>query len=384
MTVVAQAAAPRRVALLTDERRLAFRSLLLWWAVSRLVVIGAILVAEAVRWPRPSWYARNGAHTLALLGAWDGRWYRRVAHLGYLTLPKQQNDTAFFPLYPEVVHALERLGLPYTAAAILISNAGFLVGLFALYELTSFWLPQRLAVRAVVYAAVFPMSFVFTMEYPEGLVLAAMALAGAFAWRGRWLAAAVAAAAATLARPEGAFLLLPLAALVVRSWPRLATRERWRALAAVGAAPAALGGFVLYQWVVLHDPLAYSHAQAEWGRRFTADGVYRAVAELTHPPHGQLGWLLRDALACALYLTLLVVARAAGVPWSWVIAGALIVVLPLTSGSFNSDARFGLLALPVYCGLARLGERVAFHRAFLAASLLLLGLAAETVLEHWP
>ena len=48
------------------------------------------------------------------------------------------------------------------------------------------------------------------------------------------------------------------------------------------------------------------------------------------------------------------------------------VTLPLFSGSFQSIGRFGLLALPVFWGLAWLGRNPAADRTIRAASLVLL------------
>src|SRR5206468_334205 len=68
---------------------------------------------------------------------------------------------------------------------------------------------------------------------------------------------------------------------------------------------------------------------------------------------GKNHWGLRDALFCVAFLVLLAVAARAKIAWPgrrrwpWIVFGLAIVLLPLTSGSMESDARFGLLAQPV-------------------------------------
>jgi putative flippase GtrA len=374
----------RLSAALTPERVAAYRALTAWWAVSRLVVFAAATVVQVLRWPRRSWYPSLLHHPFALLSAWDGRWYRMVAERGYLPVPSHQSDTAFFPLFPLLTDALRALGLPLDAAGILIANASLLFGLAALYELTRLWLDEQSARRAAIYAAIFPVGYVFSMAYPEALVLSAMALAGVLAARGRWRAAAIAAAAAALARPEAILLVLPLGALGVQAWREAASRERGRIVGAVAAAPAALGGIALYDWRTFGDPLAFSSAQRAWNRRLSIHGLDRAVLEVTRSPGTYNVWLFRDAAFCVVYLLCLCLALRAGVPRSWTLAGALIVLLPLWSGSFTSDARFGLLALPVYPGLAFLGRRPWLDRTIRLASLPLLGAGAATILLRWP
>src|SRR3954471_12154702 len=368
----------------TAERAFAYKRVVLWWATSRTLVLGTALAVQAAGWPRPTWYPRLTSHPVALLGAWDGRWYRMVAERGYLAIPHHQSDTAFFPLYPILLRSLHGLGLPLDAGGLLVANVGLLVGLLALYELAREWLPQDAAVRTAVYAAVFPAGYVFSMVYPEGLVLAAVALAGVLAARGHWTASAVAAAIGALARPEGVFVALPLLALTVRRWRSRNDGERGRALTAVAAAPAAVAGLALYNWRTFGDPIAFSTAQREWGRWFSHDGVWRAFVELSRAPGTYNVWLFRDALVCVLYVVLLVVALRARVPRSWVASGALIVLLPLFSGSFTSDARFGALALPLYARPGAAGRRPWLDRGGLAVSLALLVAASATILMRWP
>jgi hypothetical protein len=67
------------------------------------------------------------------------------------------------------------------------------------------------------------------------------------------------------------------------------------------------------------------------------------------------------------------------VPLVWVLAGAAIVLAPLASGTFISDARFGLLALPAYWGLALVARRAALRWGLLVVSAALLVGATMTL-----
>ena len=92
---------------------------------------------------------------------------------------------------------------------------------------------------------------------------------------------------------------------------------------------------------------------------------------------------MRDAAFCLVYVGLLVVA-ARVVPAGWIVAAALMVLLPIWSGSFTSDARFGLVAPPVYVGLARLGRLRAVDISIRVVSVALLVAATATILLRWP
>ena len=358
------------------------RSTALAWVVARQGLLGWIVLSRAVVFCGAlvaSWVdeSRGQAPILALhhpfnaLSSWDGFWYLRVAEHGYLLVPGQYSDPAFFPLFPVVVRSLHAVtpGLSYSASALIVSNAFFVVAIVAFYELGKLLLSERRAYRAAVLASLFPMSYVFSMAYPESLALAAICGAGIAAKRGRWTLAALLAAAAALARPEGLFIAIPLAAIAFR------TR---RGYAAMLAAPIALATFPIYLRWALGDAGAWSQAEHVWGRSFAVRGVIRTFTNLPHD-FAHNGWLVRDLVFLFVYIVLLAAACRAGVPWSWVVAAALIVLLPLTSGSIASIGRFGLLAPALFWGLATLIEHPTAYRWARYGSLALLAAAAVTI-----
>jgi hypothetical protein len=350
-----------------------------WWAAGRAIVFAA---TAAVHFLGPRGFTRHEdtTHLFGLLGTWDGRWYRIVAAHGYLLEPGRQSDPAFFPLYPLLLRAVHALGVGYVTAGLLISNLALLAALVAFGELTRALFGARFARRATIYLAIFPLGFVFSMAYPESVVLLTICLGALAAMRGRWVAAAALLAAGTLARPETLFVALPLLplALHVRR-----PHERGLALGAALAPLAALGSFALYLGLKLHDPLAWTHAERAWGRRFTPLGLYRAIEDLPKAFHGN-PWVVRDVVFFVLYLALLVAARRAGAPRTWVAAGAIVVILPTFSGSFHSIGRFGLLAPALFWGLAALGESQRADAVIRVASVLLLFGGVVTIPFAFP
>ena len=80
----------------------------------------------------------------------------------------------------------------------------------------------------------------------------------------------------------------------------------------------------------------------------------------------------------------LAVAYRAGVSRGWIAAGAGMVLLPLASGSLLSDGRFGLLAIPVYWGLAVAARDRRVHGVLLAVSLVLLAGVTLTIPSLFP
>src|SRR5581483_1976286 len=185
------------------------RSIFVWWAGSRLLIFITVLLLTWLRTPHGFFSADAFEGPLRPLGSWDGRWYQAIAERGYFLVPGQQSDPAFFPLYSVILHALHAIGLPLLAAGVLFSNAMLLIGMLAVDQLGRSFLPRSEARRAAIYIGIFPLSYVFSMLYPQSLVLAATAIAAVAALHRRWTLAIAAAAVAGLTRPEGIFLALP-------------------------------------------------------------------------------------------------------------------------------------------------------------------------------
>jgi hypothetical protein len=351
------------------------RSILAAVVVSRALVFGSAVVSHGLGWPHAPTVPMHIASTkraLTYLGYWDGPWYRNIAEHGYLLLAGRQSNTAFFPLFPMLLRAVHSLGLSYLADGLVLANVAFLCGILIFYELGCRVVSTEIARTGAIIAALFPMSYVFSMTYPESIVLVALSLALLFAIERRWSACALAGAVAALTRPEALFFALPLVVIAVEHERAAGRLQRGRAVGAALAPLASLAAFPLYLSWTLHDVFAWSRAQQAWGRSFQLGGFARAFEQLNQA--GQSPWLWRDAGFAVLFLALLAAAYLRGVPLVWVLAGAAIVVAPLASGTFISDARFGLLALPAYWGLALIARRTALRRGlFVVSAALLVG-----------
>jgi hypothetical protein len=356
----------------TADRALALaplpRWLLGWWGIGRIVAIGTAIALKPTVWT---------------LDRWDGRWYQMVARGGYLLVPGRQSDPAFFPLYPILLRTVHAVGVGWGIAGPLLSNLAFLLGLGLFYALTCKIFSEPLARRSTIYLSIFPLSYVFSMAYPESVELVLLTAAPLAALRRQWWLAAVCAGAAALTRPEGVFLVLPLAGIAWNQWQSLPPARRGAALAAILAPVAALASYSLYLETVLHDPLAWSEAERAWGRQFQIGGAYRAFVHLP-AALGHTPWLVRDVVFFFLYLGLLYAAWRLGTPLVWLAAGAAIVVLPIFTGAFDSVARFGLLAPPLFWGLAGLTEDARAERIARSFSLVLLVVGTASLAYVFP
>ena len=208
----------------------------------------------------------------ALLGAsvrWDAVWYLTVAHDGYGT---DTAKPAFFPLLPLLARGVGAgLGGPL-AGGILVSLASLAVALVLLHRLTALELGEDAARWAPWVVAAFPMAWVYSAPYSEGLFLA-LSVGSVWAARtDRWAWAGLLGLGATATRSAGVVLLVPLALL---AWEQRGAggrrRAPWLALVPLGAA-----GFSAWLAWRGAGALAPLRAQAAWDRalRWPFAGVW--------------------------------------------------------------------------------------------------------------
>lgn len=364
-TLAGSQAGPPPEATVADS---AWRVPLQAWLVSRgLIVVLALftglLIPSSDRGLDPS-----VPSALAPLGAWDTGWYLDVARYGYSIDYGQvglvETNLAFFPGLPMLMAGALTLGLNPFAVSFAVANIAFLVSLMGLHSLTSTLWDRRLADRAVWCLALFPPSLFASLAYTEGLTLALAIGAALAAARRNPMLAGILVAGATLMRPTGVLAAIAVAVIVARG-PRVGRIKR----IALGVGPAIviLTAFMVWMQVARGSATLPYEAQAAWDRGPLVTGL------VTHLP-GEVAsfaaefasldfsheWstVIRDVGFFALYALLLgfLVARH-GWRSPWVLYSLVVLALPLSSGSFASMARLGLLAFPLMWPLAEWLER---------------------------
>jgi Mannosyltransferase (PIG-V) len=147
---------------------------------------------------------------------WDALWYQKISLGGYVPtgLPGNSGSTtAFFPLYPLLVHTLGGwAGNGATlVVATLLSLATFAIGLAIVHRLATLELGPQAGRAAVLVIAFWPAGPFFSAPYTESLFLALSAGTFLAARRDRWWLAALLAGLASATRNTGVLLIVPLA-----------------------------------------------------------------------------------------------------------------------------------------------------------------------------
>jgi hypothetical protein len=336
---------------------------LAYWLIAALALVwapasGRLLLGDA--------YGPVSDFLFRTFAQWDARWFLQIAEHGYEEVP---DAAAFFPVYPAAAHALAWVTGSTLVAGVALSLAAGAAGAWALAELARPLLGERGARDAVLYLALYPVAFVLTALYSDGLFLALAAASFLAATRGRALTTGVLAGLATGTRLLGLALLPSLVFLLWRGRePRALVR-----LAPLLLVPAAIGLYALHLDSTLGDPWAFSSAQADWDRDVSALGPLgglwdsvqaagRGARDLLDLPATGPGHDERVGLWNVSHLALL--AAAAWLTWvAWkrlgpafglYSAATLAIVLSVPAAGFPlvSLPRFLLADFPLFLALA--------------------------------
>lgn len=307
---------------------------------------------------------------------WDSVWFIHIADHGY----DSKQIAAFFPLYPLLVHGLAEIVRSTIVAGVLISLAAGAVAAAVLVRIARPLLGERAASDVALFVALYPIAYVFTAIYSDGLFLALAVGAFLAAQQRRPLLAGVLGGLACGTRVVG-LALLP--GLVVLLWPRRRAVGECAGLAPLLLLPAAVGGYALYLKHRFGDSLAFVHAQGgvDWNRHVPPSGPFQGfwdaasaawhgAAELIrHLPRSQSyphGFATNDQWAAwnVLQFVLLLVAiwltveawRRLGPAFGLYSAATILIFLssPAKFVPLVSEPRFLLSDFPLFLVLARL------------------------------
>jgi Gpi18-like mannosyltransferase len=337
--------------------------------------IGVYVLVAAAGWAsrQPPSAGLSYSALFSPLGRWDASWYRWIALHGYNEAGAHghhRNVVAFSPLYPLAYRVASALPGPMTLGGSLLSMLLFGSALCVLYDLGLSTVDRHTASRAVLYLAICPLSFVFSLPYSESLFLALVVGVFALAAAGRPWAAGVLAALAVLTRPIGIALVPALA------WRAYRARSPGRAYLPLLLPIAAQVAFVAYLGIHTGDPLAPFHAQQHgWHRSISVLPVVFAQTlwhrVLLAPSFEAAVEVVFTLLWCGLFLH----AWRMRLPGEYLIYAALAILIPTSAGSLLSIGRFGLVAFPLCWALAHLGRSPRIDTLVKATSPVLLATA---------
>jgi hypothetical protein len=351
-----------------------------WVPWRALAVYAAFRVASVVAMAVVASASHVGL--LSKLDIWDGEWFLRIVRHGYPAhLPEAgghvaANPTAFFPVLPLLARALDVTGLPAGWSLLVVSAVTGATAVYGVGRPARHLAGDAAGDRSALLFAVFPGTFVFSLGYPEGIVITCVSLGLVALLRRRWWVAGLLGAVATAASPVALAFVVSCAWCAGRSILR---ERRFGALVAPVLAPL---GFVAY--------MAYLriHTGQLDAWRLTERGGWHSFASPTYP-FRILGTFLRDPLSPTLTGQILFVGTVAAVigvllmfrehqPAPVLLYALGAVAAAAVSQPVGLRPRFWMLAFPMIIALGtRYEGRV--HRVLVVVSAALL--VAVSILE---
>ena len=223
---------------------------------------------------------------------------------------------------------------------------------------------EALALRSVWILMLFPAAFVLVLAYAESLMMVMTVGAFLALRRGRWWWVVPLGFLAALSRPLGVLVAVPVAVELVRAWPRIATRDRVGAVAAVVAPVAGLLAFL--GWV--------QHVYGDWKLPFSVQDNLRG--RLVLPParivegfHQMVGSQRASHglhIPFLLVFVVLVVLTFRYWPASYGAYAAAMVLLAMSAQNLNSLERYGMSAFPLALTIAVLASNRTVERLVVA------------------
>jgi hypothetical protein len=374
-----------------------------FWTSRLLVFFAGVLGTLEIRKAGGSWQFDPGHLTdpyhgyfgnliVGPFARWDSVWYLTIAQHGY---SGQLAKTAFFPLYPILIHAGAWIIGSDLIAGILISLVSFAIALSLLYRLTYMEFGQEVAQVAVTLVAFAPFSFYFSAVYTESLFLALTLGAVYCARTDRWAFAGILAMFAASARNSGVLLLILLALMFLygpraasaplSTWALEHTPRDWRqprswlpkykltpSIAWLLVIPIGLFAYLGYLWHTTGTPFTTFNVETLWNHQLagpitgTWNGIVAAFDGFRQLLHGsgrpvywnEGGDSLANAGINITYLAFVVlgvigvIGAFRRLPFAYAVFALLSLLVPLSSpvvpSPFSSMPRYEMVVFPLF------------------------------------
>jgi len=306
-----------------------------------------------------------------LIAPWqryDAVWFERILVRGYIA---GDGSTSFHPLYALTSWPLYRLGLNATLSLLITSSLAALAFFWVFYKLATLDLAPSESWIALIFLAIFPVSFILFAPYTESLFLFLTAASLYTMRRYRWGLSAVLCFLATLTRQQGLFLSIPMAwwAWEASGKTLVGCKKALHGWLATLAAPAALLSFTVYRIGILHEgrvdftslqSLIYSAIFSSSNYQVVAGQAFRwpwqalatALSKIIYHPENNV--ITNLILGIAFLAAFILAWKHLNIADRLYSLTVVIISFSFTTGEYGymSLPRHLFIALPVFIGLA--------------------------------
>lgn len=317
-------------------------------------------------------------------GVWDTAWYLDIAENGYSTTLKSgvyknsccnQNNIAFFPLYPLLIRLLGNIIGNYYISGIIISNISLLIASYFLYKITLTTDNEDFARRSIKYLFIYPSSFILSGVFSESLFLALLTATFYFAGKNKWMLVGILGFFLCLTRHVGLLFLPPLIYMYLKKeWGHIGKEILYFLLF-----PAGTILYFAFLYFVLG--ISYFNSGSEWGPINTPK-MFGYITQLFAAFSFNNPFTLTLALYSVVEIFLILFySRILKDPFKYLSYAYLLFFLLIGGNSLMSTPRFMMVLFPIFMILAIAGKnKIAdFVITFLLFSLQILFMGAWNI-----
>jgi len=335
---------------------------------------------------------------------WDGAWYTDIAANGYDAdysdlSPDHvlcnsgtgfcQRNFAFFPVYPALVRALGEILGNLNLAAVLISNAAFVLAAMLLFKFAKSLFGRRTAYYSILALWLWPAGYVFSAAMTESLfLLLLLAVYYSFYYK-KYLIAGILGALISATRNTGILVLLPMALILLEQSGYRLTLKKLNLKIVAGFLLVSFGLllFMIYLNFRTGDPFAFINIQEYWDKPVLGlTPLYALYLSLfDYRLEGGITVHLYNLVYLAGIISLFFWSHLKKVlPFSLNVV-LLFILVPMTAGTLLSLSRYTAVLFPVYLllgNIAKKHEKLMLF-VYLGFFVLLIALSYLYARGHW-
>jgi len=299
---------------------------------------------------QPDWI---GHVWLDIWGVWDTGWYMKISQYGYPPVSldqviSQETNIAFFPLYPLLMRLLSLVTGNEYLAGLIISNFCLIISCVYLYRLVRLDYNEDTSIKSIKYLLLFPVSFILSGVFTESLYLTLTLVCFYYARTSKWHIVGITGFFLSLTRSTGVLIILPL--LYEGLMPLIRENENLKNLKNsmhkilplfyLSLIPLGTISFMIFNYHLTGDFMAFAHAQVMWQRHFG-----NPLETLLNGYHGNTGTAFEAVFAVITIFIVILFYRK--IRFSYWLFCMYSLFVPLCTG-IQSMPRFILVIFPIY------------------------------------